>query len=123
MREELQFMWRAGRPPPQETDAERAASGRHAARVAAGILVTRVLGYVRERVFAHYFGNAPSRTRFARRFASRNALRTLLGEGTLSASFIPVYAALTKRTRWAAGARRRDPGLLLLAAVVLAVSG
>ena len=27
-------------------------SGRHAARVAAGILVTRVLGFVRERVFA-----------------------------------------------------------------------
>ena len=27
-----------------------------AARVAAGILVTRVLGYVRERVFAYYFG-------------------------------------------------------------------
>jgi len=32
--------------------------GGHAAQVAAGILVTRVLGYVRERVFAYYFGNS-----------------------------------------------------------------
>ena len=34
-----------------------AGGGRQAARVAAGILLTRVLGYVRERVFAYYFGN------------------------------------------------------------------
>ncbi len=72
--------------------------GRHAAQVAAGILVTRVLGYVRERVFAYYFGNA-SVAADAMRAALRipNAIRNLLGEATLSASFIPVYATFAQR--------------------------
>jgi len=63
--------------------------------VAAGIFLTRVLGYVRERVFAHYFGN-DSIPADAFRAALRipNTIRSLLGEGTLSASFIPVYAKL-----------------------------
>src|SRR5207249_7555911 len=69
--------------------------GRHAAQVAGGILVTRVLGYVRERVFAHYFGN-DSVPADAFRAALRipNTIRNLLSEGTLAGSFIPVYAAL-----------------------------
>jgi putative peptidoglycan lipid II flippase len=94
--------------------------------VAAGILVTRVLGYVRERVFAYYFGN-DSIPADAFRAALRipNTIRNLLGEGTLSASFIPVYAALNERAdkgaaRALAGAVL---GLLLLASGVLALLG
>ena len=54
-----------------------------------------------------------------------NTIRNLLGEGTLSASFIPVYAALNQRpdksaARALAGAVL---GLLLLAAGALAVLG
>ena len=76
----------------------RESGGRHAALVAAGILVSRVLGFVRERVFAHYFGN-DTIPADAFRIALRipNTIRNLLGEGTLSASFIPVYAALNER--------------------------
>jgi len=94
--------------------------------VAAGILLTRVLGYVRERVFAYYFGN-DSIPADAFRAALRipNTIRNLLGEGTLSASFIPVYAALNERpdkgaARALAGAVL---GLLLLASGVLALLG
>ena len=88
--------------------------------------MTRVLGYVRERVFAYYFGN-DSIPADAFRAALRipNTLRSLLGEGTLLASFIPVYAALNERpdkgpARALAGAIL---GLLLLAAGVLALVG
>jgi putative peptidoglycan lipid II flippase len=93
--------------------------------VAAGILVTRVLGYVRERVFAHYFGNGAAADAFRAALRIPNALRNLLGEGTLSASFIPVYAALNERedkqpARALAGAVL---GLLVLASGVLAVIG
>ncbi|MGH7529710.1 MAG: murein biosynthesis integral membrane protein MurJ [Gemmatimonadales bacterium] len=100
-------------------------AGRHAARVAAGILVTRVLGYVRERVFAYYFGNGAAADAFRAALRIPNALRNLLGEGTLSASFIPVYAALNERAdktaaRALAGAVL---GLLLLASGVLAIIG
>ncbi len=96
-----------------------------AARVAAGILVTRVLGYVRERVFAYYFGNSAAADAFRAALKIPNAIRNLLGEGTLSASFIPVYAALNERedkgaARALAGAVL---GLLLLASGVLALLG
>ena len=100
--------------------------GRHAILVAAGILVTRILGFVRERVFAHYFGN-DTIPADAFRIALRipNTIRNLLGEGTLSASFIPVYAALNERTdkqsaRALAGAVL---GLALLATGALALLG
>lgn len=103
-----------------------AAGGRHAAQVAAGIFVTRVLGYVRERVFAYYFGNE-SIPADAFRAALRipNTIRNLLGEGTLSASFIPVYAALNERAdRGAARALAGAVlGLLALASGVLALIG
>jgi putative peptidoglycan lipid II flippase len=98
--------------------------GRHAARVAAGILVTRVLGYVRERVFAHYFGNGAAADAFRAALRIPNALRNLLGEGTLSASFIPVYAALNEQRKEAARALAGGIlGLLLLATGILAVLG
>lgn len=71
--------------------------GRLAARVGAGILLTRVLGFVRERVFAHYFGDGVAADAFRAALRIPNVIRNLLGEGTLSASFIPVYAGLIER--------------------------
>jgi putative peptidoglycan lipid II flippase len=103
-----------------------AGGGRHAAQVAAGIFVTRVLGYVRERVFAYYFGNASvGADAFRAALRIPNAIRNLLGEGTLSASFIPAYAALNQRpdkqgARALAGAIL---GLLLVATGALAALG
>ena len=106
--------------------AGRGGGGRQAARVAAGIFLTRVLGYVRERVFAYYFGNQ-SIPADAFRAALRipNFIRTLLGEGTLLASFIPVYAALNERTdkRAARALAGAVLGLLVLGAGVLALLG
>ena len=85
-----------------------------------------MLGYVRERVFAHYFGN-DSIPADAFRAALRipNTIRSLLGEGTLSASFIPVYAALNERPDKAAARSLAGAilGLLLLASGVLALLG
>src|SRR5207247_4996559 len=121
----------AGRPSQQEARLltvpdSAAGGGRQAARVAAGILVTRVLGYVRERVFAHYFGN-DSVPADAFRAALRipNTIRSLLGEGTLLGSFIPVYAALNERAdkRGARALAGAILGLLLLGSGILALLG
>ena len=71
--------------------------GRLAGHVGAGILVTRILGFVRERVFAHYFGDGPAADAFRAALRIPNVIRNLLGEGTLSASFIPVYAGMIER--------------------------
>jgi putative peptidoglycan lipid II flippase len=66
--------------------------------VAAGILLSRLAGLVRLRVFAHYFGlQSDSADAFNAAFRIPNLLQNLFGEGALSASFIPVYAALVSR--------------------------
>lgn len=60
--------------------------------VAAGIFLSRIAGLVRERVFAHYFGNTDAADAFKAAQRIPNFLQNLFGEGVLSASFIPVYA-------------------------------
>jgi len=69
-------------------------SGKNAALVGAGILASRVLGLIRERVFAHYFGGSDAADAFKAALKIPNLLQNLFGEGALSASFIPVYAGL-----------------------------
>jgi len=70
------------------------ATGRHAFLVGAGILISRIVGLVRQRVFAHYFGNSGAGDAFTAAFRIPNFLQNVFGEGALSASFIPVYARL-----------------------------
>lgn len=72
-------------------------SKRFAFLVAAGIFLSRVAGLIRDRVFAHYFGNSAAADVFKAAFRIPNFLQNLFGEGVLSASFIPVYANLLAR--------------------------
>ncbi|HET9425012.1 MAG TPA: murein biosynthesis integral membrane protein MurJ [Gemmatimonadaceae bacterium] len=67
-----------------------------AAVVGLSILASRVLGIVRETLRAHYLGATIGIVGDAWTMAIRipNLLQNLLGEGVLSASFIPVYARL-----------------------------
>ncbi|MFY9748880.1 MAG: lipid II flippase MurJ, partial [Acidobacteriaceae bacterium] len=71
----------------------------HAAAVASGILLSRLVGLVRDRVFAHYFGASDAADAFRAAFRIPNILQNLFGEGVLSASFIPVYARLKAEGR------------------------
>ena len=75
-------------------NAPPASSKRFAFLVAAGIFLSRVAGLIRDRVFAHYFGNSAVADAFRAAFRIPNLLQNLFGEGVLSASFIPVYARL-----------------------------
>ena len=65
--------------------------------MAAGILLSRILGLVRNRVFAHFLGTSDAADAFNAAFRIPNFLQNLFGEGVLSASFIPVYARLLGR--------------------------
>ena len=69
----------------------------HAFLVASGILFSRLAGLVRVRVFAYYFGSGWVADALNAAFRIPNILQNLFGEGTLSASFIPVYAGLLAR--------------------------
>lgn len=106
---------------PKEARSSTAAS----AMVAAGILLSRVAGLVRLSVFAHYFGTSRYADVFSAGLRMPNVLQNLLGEGTLSASFIPVYSELLHQ------GRKKEAGevagaifaLLLAAAGALALIG
>ena len=77
--------------PPQKTQP---GTGRSAFFVGAGILISRIVGLIRQRIFAHYFGTSAAGDAFSAAFRIPNFLQNIFGEGALSASFIPVYAKL-----------------------------
>src|SRR6202166_2381358 len=65
--------------------------------VAAGIFLSRIAGFVRDRYIAHFLGTSDAADAFKAAFRIPNFLQNLFGEGVLSASFIPVYAGLLAR--------------------------
>jgi putative peptidoglycan lipid II flippase len=95
-------------------------SGFHTAVVSAAIFVSRVAGFVRERLFAHYLGNGIAAGAFRAALRIPNLLQNLFGEGALSASFIPVYARLLAEGR-EADARRLAYAIGTVLCLVLAI--
>ncbi|MBI4521209.1 MAG: murein biosynthesis integral membrane protein MurJ [Gemmatimonadetes bacterium] len=93
--------------------------------MAAGILLSRIAGLIRERVFAQYFGNSLFADAFRGALRMPNVLQNLLGEGTLSATFIPVYSEMLEQGREREAGRFAGAafGLLLLVAIGLTLVG
>ena len=85
--------------------------------VAIGILLSRIMGLVRERVFAHYLGNSDAAGAFRAALRIPNLLQNLFGEGVLSASFIPVYAKLLAEGKEEEAGRAASVVLTLLVSV------
>lgn len=62
-------------------------------RLVAGLtLVSRILGFARDCICAHVFGSGREWSAFAFAFMVPNLFRRVLGEGALSAAFIPAFA-------------------------------
>src|SRR5689334_25186197 len=59
-------------------------------------LISRILGYFRDTMVAAYFGAGPAADAFYTAFRIANLFRRLLGEGALSASFVPVFSEYTQ---------------------------
>ncbi len=85
--------------------------------VGAGILLSRLLGFVRVRAIGSYLGLGPHADVLNAAMRAPNALQVLLGEGTLSASIIPIYARLLAEGREREAGRFAGAILGLLAAV------
>src|SRR5207253_8259617 len=100
---------------PRVPAAEQEGTGRSALMVGAGILLSRIIGVIRQRVFAHYLGTSDAAGAFSAAFRIPNFLQNVFGEGALSASFIPVYANLLARGDKKEAARVADAVLTLLA--------
>src|SRR5690242_9325945 len=84
-------MTAASAAPPSRA---REHTGRFATLVAAGILLSRIFGLIRQRFLSHYLGLGAAADAFNAAFKIPNFLQNMFGEGVLSASFIPVYARL-----------------------------
>src|SRR5580698_3126265 len=114
----------AARPSDSSTTPPPARRG-GALAVGAGIFLSRVAGLVRERAIAHYLGISGAAGAFRAALRIPNLLQNLLGEGVLSASFIPVYARLCAegRTEDASRVARAVGTLLAVVASALALGG
>ncbi len=75
---------------------EKARIARAAGLVSAMTLVSRILGLVREVVFAGLIGAGYHSDAFRIGFRIPNLLRDLFAEGALSAAFVPTYARVQK---------------------------
>lgn len=96
--------------------------------MAAATMTSRVLGMVREMVYAAFMGNTWVASAFTLAFQVPNLFRRLLGEGALTAAFIPIFKQKEKlageKEMWRA-ANAVISGLVVAAGAVtvLAIAG
>jgi putative peptidoglycan lipid II flippase len=64
---------------------------RAASTIGVGTLLSRIVGFLRDMVIAHFFGAGIAADAFFVAFRIPNLWRRLVGEGSLTISFIPVY--------------------------------
>jgi putative peptidoglycan lipid II flippase len=110
---------------PPQSPLRRPRSRAGAASVFAGIVLSRMMGFVREGAFARYFGVGPHQDALTAAMRVPNVLQNLLGEGALSASFIPIYSGLLEEGRDEEAGRFAGAifGLMAAAAAAFALLG
>ena len=110
-----------GETTPEPVRNADPSTGRSAFFVGAGILISRIVGLIRQRIFAHYFGSSAEGDAFSAAFRIPNFLQNVFGEGALSASFIPVYAKLLAKGDEKEAARVANAIFSILALVTAVV--
>ena len=98
------------------TDETTDNSGKPALMVGLGILLSRLSGLIRELVLAAFLGTRVAADAFKAALQIPGLLQNILGEGTLSASFIPVYSRLADDE-----SKREESGLV--AGTIAAILG
>ncbi len=58
--------------------------------MSAATFISRILGFIRDMIFAFYFGATGISDTFFQAFKIPNLLRELLAEGSMSSAFVPV---------------------------------
>src|SRR5580658_1735879 len=109
-------------PALPRTDKRAASFVGHAKLISALTLVSRILGMARESVVANYFGATVVAQAFSVAFSIPNLFRKLLGEGALSAAFIPLYAQALKSGDEAEAKRFAAASVNLLATILVALT-
>ncbi|MCH8017912.1 MAG: murein biosynthesis integral membrane protein MurJ, partial [Acidobacteria bacterium] len=71
--------------------AQAARSARAVGKVSSAVFLSRILGLVRDQVFAKLFGAGLYNDAWLVAFRIPNLLRDLFAEGALSAAFVPTF--------------------------------
>jgi putative peptidoglycan lipid II flippase len=103
--------------------AERA-SRRGAWAATAGIVASRLAGFVRQAVLAHFLGAGAVADAVVAAFRLGNVAQNLVGEGAISAALVPEYVRAREESPVAAAELARGAlGVLLLAVLGLSAAG
>ncbi len=108
-------------PTPTENQNVTRAAG----VVGAATLLSRIFGYIRDMVFASFFGAGMAADAFIAAFRIPNLLRRLFGEGSLSIAFVPVFTEIMVKDNREDAMRLAVSALklLLVSLTVVAVIG
>jgi len=112
----------SGGAPAGDLPDEMPAQGHAAWWVGAGIFLSRISGFVRDAILAYYLGTSRLADIVAAGLRTPNIIQNLLGEGTLSASFIPVYARMLEEGREEEAGRFAGAILGILATVAFSAA-
>lgn len=108
-----------GSPVP---GADGAPSEGRAWHVGLGILLSRTAGFARDILVAFFLGSSRYADLWYLGLRTPNVIQNLLGEGTLSSSFIPVYSRLIGAGRQADAARLAGAALGLVGTLAFALA-
>src|ERR1035437_2400085 len=105
------------------TGSRQTSVARSAGVVSIAVLFSRVLGLVREQVFAYFFGAGFLNDAFQVAFRIPNVLRDLFAEGALSAAFVKVFTdylvAKDEKAAWRLASLVLNALAVVLAAITI----
>src|SRR5213592_2936711 len=109
--------------PDQRETAPNVA--RNASIVSVAVMASRVLGLVRDQVFAIFFGAGMQYDAFLTAFRIPNLLRDLFAEGALSSAFVTTFSQVleTKGKQEAVRLSNRVATAMILAIVAISLLG
>jgi putative peptidoglycan lipid II flippase len=102
---------------------EQRTIARAAGTVGGATLLSRIFGFLRDMIVAQLFGAGLATDAFFVAFRIPNLLRRLVGEGALTASFIPVYTEYLARRTPEEGREFLRASLSVLAVFLLVLAG
>ncbi len=116
----------SGHPPPimEKASAQqsRASVARNAGIVSVAVMASRVLGLVRDQIFAALFGAGLQYDAFLTAFRVPNLLRDLLAEGALSSAFVTTFTQTLQQKGKDEAIRLSNRVATLIVACITAVS-
>ena len=110
---------------PDEIEGGRSSVARNAGIVSLAVMASRVLGLVRDQVFAVFFGAGYHYDAFLTAFRIPNLLRDLFAEGALSSAFVTTFTQVleTKGKKEAIRLSNRVATLVILVITAISLIG